>query len=190
MGSCAIHVYKYSVEAMLLQQCRELTIVILSIMPWLPTYMGQSFIRCNTSSPSRDIRPRIFWALYIQLFQKNPNRVRGKTGKINKRTLNKVIQKKPKKPLYQEEKMQEKSKQFLNTLWAIKPCGPPSRQPIRQGVILFFLNSKCIHKHHPPLARHFNLSSIVAPGWRAWNEQTSARGKCSRGSSVHSDSSR
>ena len=149
MHSCAIPVHKHSVEAMLLQQCREVTMVILSITPWLPTYMGQSLIRCNTSSPSRDIRPRIFWALDIQLFQKNPNRVRGKTEKNNKRTFNKVIQKtqktclsrgknagkiqckKPKTPLYQEEKMQEKSKPFLDTLWAIKPCGPPSRQPIR-----------------------------------------------------------
>ena len=47
MRSCAIHVHKYSVEAMLLQQCREVTTVILSIMPWLPTYMGQNLIRCN-----------------------------------------------------------------------------------------------------------------------------------------------
>ena len=79
----------------------------------------------------------------------------------------KIRCKKPKKPLYQEEKMQEKSKQFLDTLCAIKPCGPPSRQPIRQGVILFFLNSKGIHKHHPPLVRRFNLSPIAATGWRA-----------------------
>ena len=57
MCSCAIQVHKLSVEAMLLQQCREVTTVILSIMPCLPTYMGQSLIRCNTSSPSRDIRP-------------------------------------------------------------------------------------------------------------------------------------
>ena len=48
MGSCAIHVHKNSLEAMLLQQCREVTTVILSITPWLPTYMGQSLIRCNT----------------------------------------------------------------------------------------------------------------------------------------------
>ena len=43
----AIHVHKHSVEAMLLQQCREVTTVILSIRSWLPTYMGQSLIRCN-----------------------------------------------------------------------------------------------------------------------------------------------
>ena len=49
MRSCAIHVHKHSVEAMLLQQCREVTAVILSITPWLPTYMGQSLIRCNSS---------------------------------------------------------------------------------------------------------------------------------------------
>ena len=60
MRSCAIHVHKHSVEAMILQQCREVTAVILSITPWLPTYMGQSLIRCNTSFPPRDIRPRIF----------------------------------------------------------------------------------------------------------------------------------
>ena len=48
MRSCAIHVHKHSVEAMLLQQCREVTTVILSITPWLPTYMGHSLIRCNT----------------------------------------------------------------------------------------------------------------------------------------------
>ena len=48
MRSCAIHVPKHSVEAMLLQQCREVTTVILSITPWLPTYMGQSLIRCNS----------------------------------------------------------------------------------------------------------------------------------------------
>ena len=47
MCSCAIHVHKHSVEAMLLQQCREVTTVILSITPWLPTYMGQSLIRYN-----------------------------------------------------------------------------------------------------------------------------------------------
>ena len=47
MRSCAIPVHKHSVEAMLLQQCREVTTVILSITPWLPTYMGQSLIRCN-----------------------------------------------------------------------------------------------------------------------------------------------
>ena len=47
MRSCAIHVHKHSVEAMLLQQCREVTTVILSITPWLPTYMGQGLIRCN-----------------------------------------------------------------------------------------------------------------------------------------------
>ena len=47
MRSCAIHVHKHSVEAMLLQQCREVTTVILSITPWLPTNMGQSLIRCN-----------------------------------------------------------------------------------------------------------------------------------------------
>ena len=47
MRSCAIHVHKHSIEAMLLQQCREVTTVILSITPWLPTYMGQSLIRCN-----------------------------------------------------------------------------------------------------------------------------------------------
>ena len=47
MRSCAIQVHKHSVEAILLQQCREVTAVILSIMPWLPTYMGQSLIRCN-----------------------------------------------------------------------------------------------------------------------------------------------
>ena len=47
MRSCAIHVHKHSVEAMLLQQCREVTTVILSITPWLPAYMGQSLIRCN-----------------------------------------------------------------------------------------------------------------------------------------------
>ena len=47
MHSCAIHVHKHSVEAMLLQQCREVTTVIHSITPWLPTYMGQSLIRCN-----------------------------------------------------------------------------------------------------------------------------------------------
>ena len=35
---------------MLLQQCREVTTVILSIAPWLPTYMGQSLIRYNTGS--------------------------------------------------------------------------------------------------------------------------------------------
>ena len=146
MRSCAIHVHKHSVEAMLLQQCREVTTVILSITPWLPTYMGQSLIRCNTKNPKNlSIKRKKCW---------------------------------------------KKSKQFLDTLGGIKPCRPPSRQPIRQGVILFFLNSKGIHKHHPPLVRHFNLSSIAAPGWRAWNERTSARGKCSRGSSVHPDSSR
>ena len=47
MRSCAIHVHKHIVEAMLLQQCREVTMVILSITPWLPTYMEQSLIRCN-----------------------------------------------------------------------------------------------------------------------------------------------
>ena len=47
MRSCAIHVHKHSVEAMLLQKCREVITVILSITPWLPTYMGQSLIRCN-----------------------------------------------------------------------------------------------------------------------------------------------
>ena len=49
----AIHVHKHSVEAMLLQQCREVTTVIPSITPWLPTYMGQSLLRCNsfTSAP-------------------------------------------------------------------------------------------------------------------------------------------
>ena len=47
MRSCATHVHKHSVETMLLQQCREVTTVILSITPWLPTYMGQSLIRCN-----------------------------------------------------------------------------------------------------------------------------------------------
>ena len=47
MRSCAIHVHKDSVEAMLLQQCSEVTMVILSITLWLPTYMGQSLIRCN-----------------------------------------------------------------------------------------------------------------------------------------------
>ena len=52
MRSCAIHVHKQSVEAMLLQQCREVTTVILSITPWLPTYMGQSLIRCNTKTPT------------------------------------------------------------------------------------------------------------------------------------------
>ena len=50
MRSCAIHVHKHSVEAMLLQQCREVTAVILSITPWLATYMGQSLIRCNILS--------------------------------------------------------------------------------------------------------------------------------------------
>ena len=54
MRSCAIHVHKHSVEAMLLQQCREVTTVILSITPWLPTYMGQSLIRCN----KRSFQPR------------------------------------------------------------------------------------------------------------------------------------
>ena len=49
MRSCAIHVHKHSVEAMLLQQCREVTAVILSITLWLPTYMGQILIRCNTN---------------------------------------------------------------------------------------------------------------------------------------------
>ena len=47
MRSCAIHVHKHSVEAMLLQQCREVTTVILSITPWLPTYVGQCLIWCN-----------------------------------------------------------------------------------------------------------------------------------------------
>ena len=47
MRSCAIHVHKHSVEAMLLQQCREVTADIHSITPWLPTYMGQSLVRCN-----------------------------------------------------------------------------------------------------------------------------------------------
>ena len=47
MRSCAIHVHKHSVEGMLLQQCRAVTTVILSITPWLPSYMGQSLIRCN-----------------------------------------------------------------------------------------------------------------------------------------------
>ena len=47
MRSSAIHVYKHSVEAMLLQQCREVTTVILRITPWLPTNMVQSLIRCN-----------------------------------------------------------------------------------------------------------------------------------------------
>ena len=54
MRSCAIHVHKHTVEAMLLQQCREVTVVILSITPWLPTYMGQSLIRCNT--PKEEFR--------------------------------------------------------------------------------------------------------------------------------------
>ena len=54
MRSCAIHVHKHSVEAMLLQQCREVTTVILSITPWLPTYMGQSLIRCNTNYVCQD----------------------------------------------------------------------------------------------------------------------------------------
>ena len=48
MRLCAIHVHKHSVEAMLLQQCRDVTMVILSITPWLPSYMGPSLIRCNT----------------------------------------------------------------------------------------------------------------------------------------------
>ena len=82
--------------------------------------------------------PEIFVPEYTELSIsssfKNPIRVRGKTGKINKRTLNKVIQKtqktsrsrgkgagkikckKPKKPLYQEEKLQEKLRQFLDAL--------------------------------------------------------------------------
>ena len=47
MRSCAIHVHKHGLEALLLQRCREVTAVILSITPWLPTYMGQSLIRCN-----------------------------------------------------------------------------------------------------------------------------------------------
>ena len=55
MRSCAIHVHKPSVEAMLLQQCREVTTVILSITPWLPTYIGQSLIRCNIHGLPRDI---------------------------------------------------------------------------------------------------------------------------------------
>ena len=50
MRSCAIHVHKHSIEAMPLQQCREVTTVILSITPWLLTYMGQSLIRCNKES--------------------------------------------------------------------------------------------------------------------------------------------
>ena len=50
MRSCAIHVHKHSVEAMLFQQCREITTVILSITPWLPAYMAQSLIRCNSSN--------------------------------------------------------------------------------------------------------------------------------------------
>ena len=53
MRSCAIHVHKHSVEAMLLQQCREVTTVILSITPWLPAYMGQSLIRCNSHDGAR-----------------------------------------------------------------------------------------------------------------------------------------
>ena len=52
MRSCPIHVHKHSLEAMLLQQCREITTVILSITPWLPTYMGLSLIRCNKKAPS------------------------------------------------------------------------------------------------------------------------------------------
>ena len=48
MRLCAIQVHKHCVEAMLLQQCREVTTVILRIMLWLPTYMGQSLIRCNS----------------------------------------------------------------------------------------------------------------------------------------------
>ena len=55
MRSCAIHVHKHSVEAMLLQQCREVTTVILSIMLWLPTYMGRSLIRCNSPSGLRNL---------------------------------------------------------------------------------------------------------------------------------------
>ena len=47
MRSCAIHVHKHSVEALLLQKCREVTMVILNITPWLPAYMGHSLIRCN-----------------------------------------------------------------------------------------------------------------------------------------------
>ena len=61
MRSCAIHVHKHSVEAMQLQQCREVTTVILSITPWLPTYMGQSLIRCNRSlrrHPKEDLQRR------------------------------------------------------------------------------------------------------------------------------------
>ena len=58
MRSCAIHVHKHSIEAMLLQQCREVTADILSITPWLPTYMGQSLIRCNSMRiypPANDV---------------------------------------------------------------------------------------------------------------------------------------
>ena len=55
MHSCAIHVHKHSVEAMLLQQCREVTTVIRSITPWLPTYMRQSLIRCNKVQGMRPV---------------------------------------------------------------------------------------------------------------------------------------
>ena len=38
--SYAIHVHKHSVEAMLLQQYREVTAVILSIIPWYAYLYG------------------------------------------------------------------------------------------------------------------------------------------------------
>ena len=58
MRSYAIHVHKHSVEAMLLQQCREVTTVILSITPWLPSYMRQSLIRCNNFTHRLMVRPK------------------------------------------------------------------------------------------------------------------------------------
>ena len=72
MRSCAIHVHKHSIEAMLLQQCREVTMVILSITLWLPTYMWQSLIRCNTCTKegpycqARPYSPRS--SLHAQLY--------------------------------------------------------------------------------------------------------------------------
>ena len=76
MHSCAIHVHKQSVEAMLLQQCREVTRVILSITPWLSTSMGQSLIRCNTDplvAPSSSKDLNAFLTVYLRFLWQHRN---------------------------------------------------------------------------------------------------------------------
>ena len=70
MRSCAIHVHKHSVEAMLLQQCREVTTVILSITLWLPSYMGQSLIRCNIIHAHMAGHTAVMLALHYQFAER------------------------------------------------------------------------------------------------------------------------